>query len=116
MEALYKGSLEAKADQSEVLLSLLTRRFRKVPYFQASATTKPSYVGQQYEKMHIPILFDGNKTNKFIFTAADGADLVKAAGAAGTQNVLFFVHRGYIIRDWSEAATIEMLRRRGLVG
>lgn len=114
LEALYKGEITAKADQDEVLLSLQTYRFRKVPYFQTSATTKASYVGQQFQKMYIPILFDGDKTNTFDFSPAESADLVQIAGTSGT-NVLQPILRGYIVRDWAQSATIMQLRKRGVL-
>lgn len=118
LEALYNGSMECKADQDEILLELKLRRFRKVPYFQYSPgppVTLPSYEGQEYQKMHIPVLFDGNKSNRFVIAPAQGADMSQAAGLSNGKNVVQVRHRGYIIRDFAESATIEMIKRQGAI-
>ena len=115
LEALYKGTLTARADQKEVLLELPTYRFRKVPRTQAITTTpftKPSYEGEQFERMFITTLWEGKKTNKWTFNVATGADTVQAGGATDQQNVLQFIFSGYIIRDFCEAVTFQEFRQK----
>lgn len=115
LEANYKGILTAKADQKEVLLELPTYRFRKVPRTQlvtAAPLAKPSYNGEQFEEMYLPIIWEGKKTNRWTFAPAAQADLAQAGGAANTQNVLQIIKRGYIIRDFCEPLTLQEARQK----
>jgi len=115
LEANYKGMLTAKADQKEVLLELPTYRFRKVPRTQlvtAAPVAKPSYFGEQFEEMFLPIIWEGKKTNRWTFAPAAQADLAQAGGAANTQNVLQIIKRGYIIRDFCESITLQEFRKQ----
>ena len=115
LEAIYNGYLTAKSDTEEVLYQLETARFRKVPYFQWSSTTRPSYDGQQYQPVPMPIIFEGKKTNEFNLYFAPGADTVQINGADAEVSVnrLVILHRGLVIRNQSEPATYDELRALG---
>lgn len=115
LEAIYKGFTTAKADQDEVILRLDHYKTRSVPDTQyVAGTTLPSHRGLQFQPLYLPVIFDGNKENNFTFDLAPQADTVQIAGATGTRNVVQILHFGYLVRDYTESATIQQLKKRGI--
>jgi hypothetical protein len=120
LEAIYNGFLKANSDIEEVIYRLELNRFRKVPRTQWGATTRPSYTGEQYEPVPMPIIFQGNKINDFTLTFSPGADTFQINGDPTVTpptsiNKLVVLHRGLVVRNLTEASTITQLRQAGIV-
>jgi hypothetical protein len=123
LEAVYNGFLKVNQDVNEVLFRLNTERFRITPETQTNTVgplpiTKPNYMGEQYVNIPVPTLFEGKSDNTFRLELAPKADTTLLNGdpeTTSTQNFLVILHRGIVIRQYSEPTTIQEIRNSGLV-
>lgn len=107
LESVFGGNMTIKANTTEILNQMQLRRFRIAPETQLSATTQASLMEDGFVPFVQPYIFSGRDTNILEFEPAVGADTALIGGATGTQNVLVFHFKSFVVRNGAQPLTVE---------
>lgn len=121
LESIWSGTIGLKSDTFEALNKQSLKKWRVVPRTQVTASTQASFGKEDsgFIGLHQPTIFSGQSTITLSFLQAPGSDVAQIAGAAGTQNSLFFHFLSFVVRNGAQSinaanfdqATLEMLTK-----
>lgn len=114
LEAIYSGHISLKSDTYEALNKLSLKRFRVAPETQLAATTQASLGGHTangFVPLIMPSMLSGQAALELEFSPAQGADVEVIGGASGTQNILAFEFKSFVIRNAAQSLTADTLEK-----